>query len=375
MKKLIDPINTADGLFHPKNKETGEKATIVTPDYMNDTQSATRINQQELIAILTAAGIAPDEATSNQVLTALKKLFLAIDNGRVSNALQKGNNLSDVESAATSRKNLELDKVGNYAAVPTAGGDVGYLDNSAHYYIKAGAWDGVGSFAAQYTNPVAPFLIPYGYIAPQDVSSYAPIIKGVIQTKTYGYGTAVSFGAYTSGGAHFANAVINVVGDSGTSLTWFFSPDGSFGSPGGITANGNVVAANGSAIYESGGTVRVYSANNPPPQQDLSGYIRGDATNQAGFVSQNVDDPYMMYGGETIVNLAPRSWVSQNFLTSVRQASATWSGAVGGGLQVPAGCVVIGARNNGSSDVAHMGLLYAAEQVFVNGNWVTIGLA
>ncbi|WP_208951212.1 hypothetical protein [Rahnella sp. ChDrAdgB13] len=122
MKKLIDPINTSDGLFHGKNKQTGEVSTIVTSVYMNDTQSATRINQQELIAILTAAEIKPDEATSDQVLTALKTLFLDRDNERVSNALQKGNNLSDVTDAATSRKNLELDKVGNWVAVQQGGG-------------------------------------------------------------------------------------------------------------------------------------------------------------------------------------------------------------------------------------------------------------
>lgn len=68
-------------------------------------------------------------------------------------------------------------------------------------------------------------------------------------------------------------------------------------------------------------------------------------------------------------------WASQSFVTGHRQASAQWSGPLGGaGLQVPAGCVVIGARNNGSSDVSHMGILYAAEQICINGNWMTVGL-
>ncbi|WP_277971557.1 hypothetical protein, partial [Pantoea agglomerans] len=68
-------------------------------------------------------------------------------------------------------------------------------------------------------------------------------------------------------------------------------------------------------------------------------------------------------------------WVSQSFISGQRQASAQWSGKVGSnGLQLPAGCVAIGAKNNGSSDVANMSLLYAAEQICINGNWMTIGL-
>jgi hypothetical protein len=75
-----------------------------------------------------------------------------------------------------------------------------------------------------------------------------------------------------------------------------------------------------------------------------------------------------------VVILARRDWVNGNFITGQRQASAQWSGWIGNGLQVPAGCVVIGARNNGSSNASNLGLLYAAEQICINGNWVTIGL-
>lgn len=305
-----------------------------------------------------------------------KAYFTIVNPVNIYGALLRANNLSDLSDVAKAKENLELDKVGNYAAVPTTGGDVGYLKNATFYSTSPDSWEGAGGFASQYATPSAPFFIPYGYAAPQDVSSYAPIIKGSIYTEAHGYGTAVSFGALTSGGDKFASAVIHVIGDDGTAQAWLFDPlDGSFGCPGPVNAGslntGNINSSLG--IYEQG--QRVYSPNNPQPAPDLSPYIRGDACHQAGFVSQDINNPYMMYDGGTIVGIAPRDWVSQNFLTSVRQASATWSGAVGGGLQVPAGCVVIGARNNGSSDVAHMGLLYAAEQVCVNGNWVTIGLA
>ncbi|HCA0321926.1 TPA: hypothetical protein MNI86_005711, partial [Klebsiella pneumoniae] len=57
MKPLIDPIGTDDGQFHGGNQLTGTKGTIVTPDWLNDIQGATRSVQQEIIAVLTAAGL------------------------------------------------------------------------------------------------------------------------------------------------------------------------------------------------------------------------------------------------------------------------------------------------------------------------------
>ncbi|SQC92508.1 Uncharacterised protein [Cedecea neteri] len=87
MKPLIDPIGTADGLFHGKNTQTGELATIVTPKYANDNQAAMLSTQREILTILTAAGIKPNEATNDQFLTALKKVFLTTDDTRLNNLL------------------------------------------------------------------------------------------------------------------------------------------------------------------------------------------------------------------------------------------------------------------------------------------------
>lgn len=127
MKPLIDPINTSDGKFHPKNKQTGELATIVTPDFMNDDQDATRSMQQEIIAILSAADIKPAEATNNQLLTALKKILINADDDRVKNALQKDQNLNDLADKNKAISNLGLDK--RYLpAFP-----VGAQDGGAHY--------------------------------------------------------------------------------------------------------------------------------------------------------------------------------------------------------------------------------------------------
>ncbi|WP_211744276.1 hypothetical protein, partial [Klebsiella variicola] len=50
------------------------------------------------------------------------------------------------------------------------------------------------------------------------------------------------------------------------------APDGA------IANSGNIYSAQG--VFESGGRVRDYSSNKPPPQQDLSPYARQDWTLQ-----------------------------------------------------------------------------------------------
>ncbi|MGX5053106.1 gp53-like domain-containing protein [Enterobacter asburiae] len=106
MKPLIDPIGTSDGLFHGRNTQTGELATVVTPKYMNDSQACTRSLQQEVLTILAAGGVKADEMANDQLLTALKKVLIVADDNRVKNALQKNNNLSDVAVIATALSNL-----------------------------------------------------------------------------------------------------------------------------------------------------------------------------------------------------------------------------------------------------------------------------
>ncbi|WP_431296473.1 phage tail protein [Rahnella sp. PAMC 25559] len=286
-------------------------------------------------------------------------------------------------------------------AVPAAGGNVSYLNNASHYGTKPGTWEGAGSFAAQYSNPVAPFIIPSGFGAPKGVSSYSPIIKGMIQTQGLGWATAISFGAYTTGGGNHAQACINVVGDNGVSSAWLFNPsDSSFYSPGDIKSGQYIYATkdvsgayiasrgdihaelnisskgfiqSGAGVYDTPG-VRCYSPNYQPTPEAVNAITR-DVCSVAGFVSGNANDAYMRNSTTNeVVILARRDWVNGNFITGQRQASAQWSGWIGNGLQVPAGCVVIGARNNGSSNASNLGLLYAAEQICINGNWVTIGL-
>ncbi|WP_232067040.1 hypothetical protein ICA20_019735 [Citrobacter sp. C5_2] len=74
MKSLMPPINTPDNLFHDGNPTTGVEGTIVPAEHLNNEQGSIRDVQSELIAILTAAAMAPD-STAGQLLVALNKLY------------------------------------------------------------------------------------------------------------------------------------------------------------------------------------------------------------------------------------------------------------------------------------------------------------
>ncbi|KQN52428.1 phage tail protein [Serratia sp. Leaf51] len=280
-------------------------------------------------------------------------------------------------------------------AVPTAGGDVGYLNNAAHYGIKKGTWEGAGGFAAQYTSPLAPFVIPLGYQAPAGVSNYLPIIKGLVQTATHGYGTAVSFGAVTSGTAKFAQAVIHVIGDSGISRQWFFDPtDGTFSAPA-----GNVVAGQG--LYESGGAVRAYSSNYKPTPDAINAIAR-DVCSVAGFVSGNANDPYMRHSTSNAVVILPtreqlqneiagtRNWANKDlrsdiyaygdnrYVYDVQRGSQALENAGWSAQQVweaPTGCFMTGLNiRSDMGDCRMMGKYYRALMIrTASGSWRQVG--
>lgn len=74
MQPLMPPINTPDNLFHDGNPTTGVEGTIVPAEHLNNEQDSIRDVQSEMIAILTAAAMAPD-STAGQLLAALNKLY------------------------------------------------------------------------------------------------------------------------------------------------------------------------------------------------------------------------------------------------------------------------------------------------------------
>ena len=56
------------GYFTGGNPGLGQAATIVSADWLNAVQ-------EELLAVMAAAGVAPSKTTRNQLLTSLEKLF------------------------------------------------------------------------------------------------------------------------------------------------------------------------------------------------------------------------------------------------------------------------------------------------------------
>lgn len=205
------------------------------------------------------------------------------------------------------------------------GGSVDHLSNASYYQINPAAWPGVGAFAEQYRNPVAPFTIPYGRVTPKGQSQYLPIIKALSATDVYGYGSAVSFGILRTGNADFGDAIIHIIGDNGQSAVYQFHINGTFYSPGQVSAAGNIVAGQG--IYESGGGVRVYSSNNPPPV---------------------------------------------NGVQNIALGAAGWYSVGGGTMEAPPGCLLTGGGDFGASDGSYY---YRPLQItFNNYNWYTVSL-
>lgn len=117
MKPLMPPIGTVDNIFHDGNPATGVEGTVVTAEHLNNSQDIIRDTQSELIAILTAASLAP-ASTAGQLLAALKKLFLdASLNG--SDIADKAAFLSNLGLGTAAKKNTGS----NPGDVVTAGSD------------------------------------------------------------------------------------------------------------------------------------------------------------------------------------------------------------------------------------------------------------
>ncbi|MEG5911962.1 phage tail protein [Enterobacter bugandensis] len=202
-----------------------------------------------------------------------------------------------------------------------------------------------------------------------------------------------------NGGAELSQNAINIRG-SGNKHLWFFDASGAEmglvyasddkvlhlraaqGPSIDVQSNGNVIAPNyleakddihsgrnissvgliqaGKGLYDTPG-VRVYSPNNPPPQQDLSPYAKRDAITFVGLEANNPTAPYMRQESTgAIVYLAQRDWVNGNFATQTWTSSnfitetglgAQGSGVLPGGgtFVVPNGCVMTGWYTEGNT--------------------------
>ncbi|HCG3094390.1 TPA: tail fiber protein [Klebsiella pneumoniae] len=75
MQPLIPTIGTDDGEFHSGNVLTGTRGTIVTPEWLTNTQAAVRSMQQELTTILTNASLTPDASSVSQLYAAINTMI------------------------------------------------------------------------------------------------------------------------------------------------------------------------------------------------------------------------------------------------------------------------------------------------------------
>ncbi|HCP4299714.1 TPA: tail fiber protein [Escherichia coli] len=103
----MPPINTPDQLFHDGDPTQGIEGTIVTADYLNNQQGATRDLQQELLNVLGDAHIQPDPKKTDQLLTALRALLLS-----------RKNPFADIKSDGTVKTALENLGLGEGSALP-----------------------------------------------------------------------------------------------------------------------------------------------------------------------------------------------------------------------------------------------------------------
>ncbi|EKS6643374.1 tail fiber protein [Enterobacter hormaechei] len=129
MKNIINPVDTDDGLFHDGDPTTETEGTIVYARIMNDIQGATIDLQTEMQNVLADAGIKPDPAKENQLLTAIQKIVTdGITTGvKDATTTQKGivqlssATDSDSETVAATPKAIKAVKTIADAALPATG--------------------------------------------------------------------------------------------------------------------------------------------------------------------------------------------------------------------------------------------------------------
>ncbi|CUA61932.1 tail fiber protein [Escherichia coli] len=139
MQSLMPPVNTPDKLFHDGDPTQGIEGTIVTAEFMNNHQAATRDLQQEVINVLKEAGVTPDPEKQNQLVEALTSFI----GQKVPDAslTQKGvvrlnsavNSESETEAATPKAVRIAMDNANARLAKDRNGADIPnkqlFLDN------------------------------------------------------------------------------------------------------------------------------------------------------------------------------------------------------------------------------------------------------
>ncbi|KAA6041349.1 hypothetical protein F3I27_21430, partial [Pantoea sp. Bo_2] len=261
-------------------------------------------------------------------------------NDNAGTRLKASENLSDLTDSAKARKALALDKASNWMAVQANGG----LHSSGNHHIYIDwATDNKLHVTVDETD------------------------EGALFTTANPPSAADADAVPMSGGTLHEEASLTVIssvkdGASGQSL---YGPlfrscmkgrggDGDFKDGGSVALRIVEVVSNyafAEILFDGYGSIRSFQFRNDGTIRSPSSVYAGEAyiatdgniygSVWGGFLNNWIAGQISAQVG------AAQTWVSQNFVNSSRQASATWSGKVGGGagLQVPAGCVVIGARN------------------------------
>lgn len=342
MKDVINPIDTDSGLFQDGDPATGAEGTIVSAKWLNDMQAAEISTQKEIISILTEAGLKPDAAATNQLLTAIKAVLTTGLKG----ALLSANNLSDLKDVEDARKNLELGKLalkdslsaGDVGALPTAGGSL---------------------TGVMKTNSEIQSTSQYNF----------RIVAG-------------NYGIYWRQDGNSLYLMLTNAGDQ-------------YGRYNGFRPIRVELATGDVYINEN----KPYSNANKPTAENINAITR-DTCDSAGFVAADVNNPYMRHTPSgSIVGIAPRNWVNdeiaaarnwangdlrndiynwcrQSFVTAVRlgservQASTNDSGGV---ISLGGGELFTGAAGTGGSDFNRAQWRVRQLQYCINGQWVAAG--
>ena len=273
MKDVINPIDTDSGLFQDGDPATGAEGTIVSAKWLNDMQAAEISTQKEIISILTEAGLKPDAAATNQLLTAIKAVLTTGLKG----ALLSANNLSDLKDVEDARKNLELGKLALKDSL--SAGDVGALP------ITGGNLTGIVSSSEEirstHDNTFRMVNGDRGTFWRLDTNSlYLMITAAKDQFGSYNDARPIRVDlatgdVYINNNKPYSNANKPSASDLGLGNVGNFAAVQQGGGAG-MQTNKVYIGWTGARVkiqVDASDMGEVYTTNFPPPQPDLSGYV------------------------------------------------------------------------------------------------------
>ncbi len=118
MQNLMPPVDTSDNAFHDGDPTTGQLGTIVTAEWLNNVQGATRDTQAEIIAVLTKAGMQPNPQKKNQLAEAIG-LIIGSGNYATSGDLTLGLSKKIDKTSIAHQLGNDTDKVASLHLVTT----------------------------------------------------------------------------------------------------------------------------------------------------------------------------------------------------------------------------------------------------------------